>query len=124
MGKHDRHSGCHASQTSKKHPFGFSLKVSLCSLGIIFSIFISNPVFFFSLNPKQASQVVLVVKKLLANAGDARERQRFDLWVGKIPWSRESQPPPVFLPGESHGQRSLAGSRPQGCKELNMPEVT
>ena len=64
--------------------------------------------------------MVLVVKKLLANAGDARERQRFDLWVGKIPWSRESQPPPVFLPGESHGQRSLAGCSLWGHKESDM----
>ena len=31
---------------------------------------------------------------------------------------------PVFLPGESHGQRSLAGYSPWGCKELNMTEVT
>ena len=31
----------------------------------------------------------------------------FDLWVGKIPWRRAWQPTPVFLPGESHGQRSL-----------------
>ena len=29
-------------------------------------------------------------------------------WVGKIPWSRKWQPTPVFLPGESHGQRSVA----------------
>jgi len=33
----------------------------------------------------------------------------FDLWVGKIPWRRKWQPTPVSLPGESHGQRSLAG---------------
>ena len=33
-------------------------------------------------------------------------------WVGKIPWSREWQPTPVFLPGESHGQRSLAVCSP------------
>ena len=65
-----------------------------------------------------------MVKKLLANAGDARERERFDLWVRKIPWSREWQPPPVFLPGESYGKKSLAGCSPQGRKELNMPEVT
>ena len=32
---------------------------------------------------------------------------RFDLWVGKIPWWRDWQPTPVFLPEESHGQRSL-----------------
>ena len=33
----------------------------------------------------------------------------FDPWVGKIPWRRKWQPTPVFLPGKSHGQRSLAG---------------
>ena len=34
-------------------------------------------------------------------------RHGLNLWVGKIPWRRAWQPPPVFLPGESHGQRSL-----------------
>ena len=38
-------------------------------------------------------------------------RPGFDRWVRKIPWSREWQPTPVFLPGESHGQRSLVGYR-------------
>ena len=38
-------------------------------------------------------------------------------WVGKIPLSREWQPTPVFLPGKSHGQRSLVGYSPWGCKE-------
>ena len=37
------------------------------------------------------------------------KRQGFDPWVGKIPWRRKRQPTPVFLPGESHGQRSLVG---------------
>ena len=46
-------------------------------------------------------------------------RRAFDPWVGKIPWRRKWQPTPVFLPGESHGQRSLAGYSPQGCKELD-----
>ena len=63
-----------------------------------------------------------MVKKLLANAGDARERERFDLWVRKIPWSREWQPPPVFLPGESHGKKSLVGYCPWGHKELDATE--
>ena len=39
-----------------------------------------------------------------------------------FPWRREWQPTPVFLPGESHGQRSLAGYSPWGCKELDMTE--
>ena len=37
-------------------------------------------------------------------------RLRFDRWVGKIPWRRKWQPTPVFLPGESQGQRSLVAS--------------
>ena len=42
-------------------------------------------------------------------------------WVRKIPW-RTWQPTPVFLPGKSHGQRSLGGYSPWGCKELDMTE--
>ena len=40
------------------------------------------------------------------------KRLRFDPWVGKIPWRRVWKPTPIFLPGESHGQRSLAGYSP------------
>ena len=39
-------------------------------------------------------------------------KSRFDSWVGKIPWRGKWQPTPVFLPGESHGQRSLVGYSP------------
>ena len=46
----------------------------------------------------------------------------FDLWVGEIPWRREWLPMPAFLPGESHGQRSLAGYNPRGCKESETTE--
>ena len=38
-------------------------------------------------------------------------------WVRKTPWRRKWQPTPVFLPGKSHGQRSLVGYRPWGRKE-------
>ena len=51
-----------------------------------------------------------------------RRRPGFDPWVGKIPWRREWQPTPVFLPGESHGQRSLAGYSPWGRQESAMTE--
>ena len=54
-----------------------------------------------------ASQVALVVKKLPANAKHIRDLG-VNPWVGKIPYRRAWQPTPVFLPGESHGQRSLA----------------
>ena len=40
----------------------------------------------------------------------------FDPWVGKIPWRRKWQPTPVFLPGESHGRRSLMGYSPRVAK--------
>ena len=46
----------------------------------------------------------------------------FNPWVGKIPWRRKWQPTPVFLPGKSHGWRSLAGYSPWGRKELDMTE--
>ena len=46
----------------------------------------------------------------------------FDLWVGKTPWRREWQPTPVFLPGESHGQKSLVGYSPWGRKESDTTE--
>ena len=46
-------------------------------------------------------------------------RREFDPWVGKIPWRRKWQGTPVFLPGESHGQRSLVGYSPRGHKELD-----
>ena len=52
------------------------------------------------------------------------ERHGFNPWVRKIPWRRAGQPILVFFPGESHGQRSLAGYSPWGRKELDMTEAT
>ena len=46
-------------------------------------------------------------------------RHWFDPWVRKIPWRRKWQPTPVFLPGESQGQRSPASHSPRNCKESN-----
>ena len=42
----------------------------------------------------------------------------------EAPWRRAWQPTPAFLPGESHGQRSLAGYSPWGCQESDTAEVT
>ena len=39
-------------------------------------------------------------------------------WVGTIPWKRKWQSTSVFLPGKSHGQRSLLGYSPWGCKKI------
>ena len=67
-----------------------------------------------------ASQVDIVVKKLPANAGDVRD-------LGLIPGLGGSPggglPPPVFLPGESHVQRSLVGYSPWGHKEWGRSQV-
>ena len=45
-----------------------------------------------------------------------------DSWVEKIPWRRAWLPTAVFLPGEFHGKRSLAGYSPWVCKESDMTE--
>ena len=52
------------------------------------------------------------------------KKHEFNLWVRKIPWRRKWQPTPVFLPGKSHGQRSLVGYSPWGDKESDMAEHT
>ena len=66
------------------------------------------------------SQVALMVKDPPANAGD--KRSRFNPRVGKIPWRRAWEPIPVFLPAESHEQRSPVGGLQvhRVTKELDM----
>ena len=49
-------------------------------------------------------------------------RPGFDSLVGKIPWRKAWQPTPVFLPGESHGQRSLVGYSPWGLARVRQTE--
>ena len=51
-------------------------------------------------------------------------RLRFDLWVRKIPWRRKWQPTPEFLPGESHGQRSLGGLQFMGSQRVGRDLLT
>ena len=51
-------------------------------------------------------------------------KRGFKIWAGKLPWWRGRQPTPVFLPGESYGQSSLAGYSPWGCKEADTTEAT
>ena len=74
--------------------------------------------FFFFLDSvyKWASQVVLMVKNPPAHAGDIKDVS----WIPelrKIPCRRAWQRTTVFLPGESHGQRSLVGYGPHIHKE-------
>ena len=46
----------------------------------------------------------------------------FDPWIGKISWRRKWQPTPVFLPGKSHGRRSLVSYSPWDCEESDTTE--
>ena len=62
-----------------------------------------------------------MLKNLLANAGDIREAVPI-LGSGRSPGGGHGSP--VFLPGESHGQRSLVGYSPEGHKESDRNEVT
>ena len=60
------------------------------------------------------------VKNSSCNTGDAGDLG--SIWPGKIPWRKEWQPTPVFLPGKSHGQRNLAGYSPWCCIDLDTTE--
>ena len=62
----------------------------------------------------------IVVKNPPANAGDMR--LGFDSCAGKIPWKRNWQPTPVFLPEKFRGLRSLVGYSPWDRKESNTTE--
>ena len=70
-----------------------------------------------------ASPAALAVKDPSASAGDAGglgSVPGLGPWVRKILWRRAWHPPPVSLPGESHGQGSLVGYSSWGRKESNM----
>ena len=70
--------------------------------------------FWFSLGFPGGSEV----KTSACNAGDLGSIPG----SGRFPWRRKWQPTPVFLPGESHGQRSLVGYSPRGRKESDTTE--
>ena len=72
---------------------------------------------------RRASQVALVGKEPTSQCRRYK-RCEFNPWVRKIPWKRAWQPTPVFLPGESHGERSLVGYSPSSRKESDMTEMT
>ena len=69
-----------------------------------------------------ASRVALVLKNPPVNAGDVRDEGLIP-GLGRFPWRRTWQPTPVFLPGEFHGQRSVVGYSPLGCKELDTTKA-
>ena len=87
----------------------------------LFIIQLSSSLFFSpQYKVSRGSQVAQWVKESACQC----RRCWFDPWVGKIPHMRAWRPTPVLLPGESHGQRSLVGCSPWGCKESDMTEAT
>ena len=72
----------------------------------------------------RASQVVLVLGKEPTCQCRGCKRCRFYPCFGNIPWRRAWQSTPLLLPGESHGQRSLAGYSPWDLKESCMTKAT
>ena len=70
----------------------------------------------------QSMPVLRLLCWLSGNESACQCRRRgFSPWVRQISWRRKGQPTPIFLPGKSHGHRSLAGCSPLGCKE---PDTT
>ena len=123
---------CTCLPLESPNPVSFLVKISTKPLGeqyLKLTLGVASLIFLHAgsiqILPNQtqwASQVALVVKNPSANAGGVRE-------AGSIPGSGRSlertwQPTPIFLSGESHGQRSLVGYSPQGCKKLDTTEVT
>ena len=60
-----------------------------------------------------------LVAQMVKNPPTMQETS-FHPWIGKIPRRKKRQPTPVFLPGESYGQRSLVGYSPWDHKESDM----
>ena len=71
-----------------------------------------------------ASQVALVVKNSLANAGEVRDAGSVHPWVGKIPWRRAWQSTPVFLPGESPWTEESGGLQSMWSQRVGHNWVT
>ena len=71
----------------------------------------------FLISPCYSLELCIPGSSVVKNPPATQELRRcgFDSWVGKIPWRMEWQLTPVFLLGESHGQRTMAGYSPWGC---------
>ena len=63
-----------------------------------------------------------LVSQMVKNSPAMQERPKLNLWFGKIPWRREWQPTPVFLPGKSRELRSLVGYSPWSRRQSDMTE--
>ena len=82
-----------------------------------FAIVFWSDIFCYLLKAPRTSQVIQWLKKKKSTCQCWRHRDADQSLDGKIPWSREWQPTPVFLLGKkSHGQRCLAGYSPWSCR--------
>ena len=81
------------------------------------------PDFYPYLTIMRTFQGAIAAKNPLANAGNINNSDLI-LRLRRFPWRRPWQPTPILLPGESHGQRSLAGCSPWGQKESDTIEAT
>ena len=115
---------CASSYISQsKHHFPKSL------MSAPFSLSLSMPFYHILIIQLNSSVTVCILSRILSlkmhilprwlsgkeSAYQCR-RCRFDPWIRKIPWRKEWQPAPVFLPGKSYGQRILAGYTPWSCR--------
>ena len=104
-----------------------SARIRICPLGLGVTVMGSfGPELFFPVQMFGRFSCSSVNKEFTCNVGVCLQcrRCRLDPWVGKIPWRRKWQPTPVFLPGKSHGQGSLMGNSPWGCKRVRQDLVT
>ena len=102
----------------------FSKCVTTASYKSCLSFLVALSLIHLSIPHSLGNEYVLeVVKNLPATTGDLRDVGSIP-GSGRFPWRRKWQPTPVFLPGESYGQRSLAGHSPWGRPEPDMAEAT
>ena len=101
---------------------------STCYLEFSVTSILSPHLFIYSISHLHHDGIKHIYLILCAQVAQCKEstcqcrRCRFNPQVRKIPLSRKWQPTPVFLPGESHGQRRLVGYSPWGCKESDTTE--
>ena len=100
---------------------GISTRTGLSLLSIYVGSW-TSPFLIFKFSVAQTTNRVSQVPPVLKILPAIHKRHRFDPWVGKISWRRKWQPTPVFLPGESCGQRSLVGYSSWGHRDLNLTE--
>ena len=84
---------------------------------------IITPIYYHSSNIRRTSHVVLLIKKLPANAGDIRDTGSIP-GFGRSPGEGHGNPLQYSCLENPHGQRSLTGYHPQGYKELDTTEAT